>query len=67
MIIKFLYISIRIVKVHEIGKMQKKCNFGIRATIPPEKKFNGPLFPNLVKLWPKTSDIVFVCPKVLGY
>ena len=31
------------------------------------KKFNGPLFPNRVKLWPKTSDLVFVCPKVLEY
>ena len=45
----------------------KKGIFGTRDTTPPEKKFNGPLFPNRVKLWSKTSDLVFVCTKVLVY
>ena len=29
-----------------------------------KKKFNRSLFPNRVKLWPITSDLVFVCLKV---
>ena len=54
-------------KVHKIDIRPKNCKFGNMATIPPEKKFNRPLFPNQVKLWPKTLDQVFVCPKVLEY
>ena len=45
----------------------KKGQFGSRVTIPPEKKFNRPLFPNRVKLWLETSDLVSVGPKVLAY
>ena len=65
MIITYLYITIRIAKDHEIGKI-KKCNFGTRATIPPVK-LNRPLFPNQVKLWSANIDLVFVNPKELEY
>ena len=66
MIVTFFYISIRMAIGHIIGKIQRKGNLepGLPFLL---KKFNRPLFPNRVKLWPKTSDLVFVCPKVLGY
>ena len=58
-----LYISIRIAKPHEIGIIQKivKKSGAIQDN---NKKLNQPLFPNQVKLGPKTSDLVFACLKV---
>ena len=58
-----LYISIRITKPHEIGIIQKIVKKS-GAMLDNTKKLNRLLFPNQVKLGPKTSDIVFTCLKV---
>ena len=58
-----LYISIRIAKPHEIGIIQKIVKKKGGANLD-NKILNQPLFPNQVKLGPKTSDLVFACLKV---
>ena len=51
---------------YEIGKILKKTILGTGLPFFL-KKIDRPLIPNRDKLWPKTSDIVFLYPKVLEY
>ena len=53
--------------VYEIGKKILKMQFREQGYHSSRKTFDGPLFPSRVTLWPKTLDIVCLCPKVIKY